>query len=240
LSIREAELTGLQSLYRNRYEELHKKRKKFENDALQEADQILDTVNKTIEGIIREIRESQAHSEVIKKSQRSIEILKKDIARKKEFDKIAPLSINDIQVGYNIKSKRLAIKGQVSKIFKEREEVEIEAKGIKVIVGIHDVEIIDQMVAVKNKKIDIPDEIPQIVNEIDLRGKLAEDAIIELEKYLDQAIYSDWHEIRVIHGKGTGALRKKIHTYLKKKMHIKSFRLGKVGEGDSGVTVIEI
>jgi len=79
-----------------------------------------------------------------------------------------------------------------------------------------------------------------VLNEIDLRGKIADDAIIELDQYLDHALNSAWKEVRIIHGKGTGALRSKIHAYLKKKKTIKSFRLGIYGEGDAGVTVIEI
>ena len=79
-----------------------------------------------------------------------------------------------------------------------------------------------------------------VVNEIDLRGKIAEDALIELEQYLDHALNSDWHEIRIIHGKGTGALRGRIHAFLKKNKLVKSYRLGKYGEGDAGVTVIEM
>ena len=74
----------------------------------------------------------------------------------------------------------------------------------------------------------------QVLNEIDLRGKIAEDALIELDQYLDHALNSDWSEVRIIHGKGTGALRGKIHTYLKKNKNIRSYRLGHFGEGDAG------
>ena len=62
----------------------------------------------------------------------------------------------------------------------------------------------------------------------------------ELEQYLDHALNSEWQEIRIIHGKGTGALRNKIHAYLKRNKKIKSYRLGNYGEGDTGVTVIKL
>ena len=67
-----------------------------------------------------------------------------------------------------------------------------------------------------------------------------EHAMIELERYLDLAQLSGWNEIRIIHGKGTGALRKSIHMYLRKNSMIKSFNLAKYGQGDTGVTVIKI
>ena len=78
------------------------------------------------------------------------------------------------------------------------------------------------------------------MNEIDLRGKIADDALIELKQFLDHALNSDWHLIRIIHGKGTGALRKNVHAYLKQNKLVKSFRLGNYGEGDTGVTIIEL
>ena len=84
------------------------------------------------------------------------------------------------------------------------------------------------------------DSSPSVNNELDLRGKLAEEALVELEHYLDLALNSTWQEVRIIHGKGTGTLRSKIHGYLKKNKKIKSYRLGSYGEGDAGVTVIEI
>ena len=240
VSLREAELQGLQALYRTRYDELDKKRKQYENEALEEAKILLDSINKTIEGIIREIRESGAHPDVIKRSKGTIEQLKYDIAKQMQKYQQPALSMNDIRIGQTVRSKRLAIKGEVSKIFQDKQELEIEAKGVKFVVMLSDIELCQEPSPAKDNYSSFDVHTAHISNEIDLRGKLADDAIIELEKYLDHAIYSNWHEVRVIHGKGTGALRKKIHAYLQRKMNIKSFRLGRVGEGDTGVTVVEI
>lgn len=75
---------------------------------------------------------------------------------------------------------------------------------------------------------------------IDLRGMTAFEATIELDKFIDSAILSKINQITIIHGKGTGVLRKEISSYLKKHPSIKSFRLGTFGEGESGVTVAEL
>ena len=72
------------------------------------------------------------------------------------------------------------------------------------------------------------------------RGENVEDAIYLIEKFLDDAILSSLSTVRIIHGKGTGVLRSGIHSYLKKQPRVKSFRLGTFGEGDSGVTVVEL
>ena len=75
--------------------------------------------------------------------------------------------------------------------------------------------------------------------EINLLGKTVDEAVAELDKYLDDAYLSHVNPVRIVHGKGTGALRAGIHNYLKRQKHVKSYRLGAFGEGDAGVTIVE-
>ena len=76
--------------------------------------------------------------------------------------------------------------------------------------------------------------------ELDLRGMTVDEAIERTDKYLDDAIMSGLSEVALIHGKGTGTLRNGIHQYLKTNRNVKSFRLGKAGEGDTGVTIVQL
>ena len=76
--------------------------------------------------------------------------------------------------------------------------------------------------------------------EINVIGQTVEDAIYVIDKYLDNCFMSGISPIRIVHGKGTGKLRSGIHQYLKKNSHVKSFRLGTFGEGEMGVTVVEL
>ncbi|MBR2328871.1 MAG: Smr/MutS family protein, partial [Clostridia bacterium] len=77
----------------------------------------------------------------------------------------------------------------------------------------------------------------QVGMELDIRGMLVDDAILVVDRYIDNAALSGLSEINIIHGKGTGALRAGIQDYLRTNKRIKSFRLGNYGEGDAGVTV---
>ena len=75
--------------------------------------------------------------------------------------------------------------------------------------------------------------------EINLIGKTTDEAIALLDKYLDDAYLSHLGSVRIVHGKGTGALRSAVHAHLKRQKYVKSFRLGEAGEGDAGVTIAE-
>ena len=74
--------------------------------------------------------------------------------------------------------------------------------------------------------------------EINLLGRTVDEALVELDKYLDDAYLAHLPNVRVVHGKGTGALRSAVHSHLKKIRYVKSYRLGEFGEGDSGVTIV--
>ncbi|WP_336824885.1 endonuclease MutS2 [Sporosarcina sp. USHLN248] len=76
--------------------------------------------------------------------------------------------------------------------------------------------------------------------ELDLRGERYENALLRTEKYLDDALLSNYHQVSIIHGKGTGALRQGVQNYLKNHPRVKSYRYGEAGEGGHGVTVVEL
>lgn len=76
--------------------------------------------------------------------------------------------------------------------------------------------------------------------EVDLRGMDSVEAVMTAERYLDSAVMGKMNQVTIIHGKGTGALRKAIHAMLKKNKAVKSFRLGTFGEGEAGVTIVEL
>ncbi|OLA12348.1 MAG: hypothetical protein BHW14_05435 [Coprococcus sp. 43_8] len=76
--------------------------------------------------------------------------------------------------------------------------------------------------------------------EVDLRGMTIGEAELEVDKFLDESVLSGLSEVSLIHGKGTGALRAGIHEYLRHHPHVRKYRLGRFGEGDIGVTIVEL
>jgi DNA mismatch repair protein MutS2 len=78
-----------------------------------------------------------------------------------------------------------------------------------------------------------------VSTELNLIGLTVDEAIAKLDKYLDDAYIAHLPSVRIVHGKGTGALRNAVHAHLKRQSYVKSFRLGEAGEGDAGVTIAE-
>ena len=80
----------------------------------------------------------------------------------------------------------------------------------------------------------------KVSGEIDIRGMASDEAIMELDKYIDNAVLSGIGTVTIIHGKGTGVLRAAVHSYLRSNKSIKTFRVGLFGEGENGVTIAEL
>ena len=79
-----------------------------------------------------------------------------------------------------------------------------------------------------------------MASQIDLRGMMSDEAVLMAERYIDSAVMAKMRQVTIIHGKGTGALRQAIQSMLKKNRQVKSFRNGTFGEGEMGVTVVEL
>ena len=95
--------------------------------------------------------------------------------------------------------------------------------------------------AARNRNIEMDfSRVSSISAECNLLGMTTDEAINTLDKYLDDARISHLHQVRIVHGKGTGALRRAVQEYLRKQKWIKSYRAGDFGEGDAGVTVVTL
>ena len=155
------------------------------------------------------------------------------------------LTAKDLHIGDNIKVLSLNLKGTVSTLPDAKGNLFVQMGILRSQVNIRDLEKLDDTVITGGNfsktgsgKIKMS-KSASVSTEINLLGKTVDEAIMELDKYLDDAYIAHLPSVRIVHGKGTGALRKGVHNYLRRQKHVKSYRLGEFGEGDAGVTIVE-
>lgn len=155
------------------------------------------------------------------------------------------LSAKDLHIGDAVMVLSLNMRGTVSSLPNAKGDLFVQMGILRSQVSLSDLELIaEETVTGPNIRksgsggIKMEKSI-SVHPEINLIGKTTDEAVFELDKYLDDAYLAHLPQVRIIHGRGTGALRNAVHARLKKTKYVKSFRIGEFGEGDHGVTIVE-
>ena len=181
-------------------------------------------------------------NELIEASRKRLADKKKEYAKTNSGKKKASvLTMADIKPGMNVFVNHLGTTATVLEPAGPN-EVLLQVVILKIKTEIDYLEPTENKPDVKmpteRKKIDI--KAANASSTIDLRGLTAEDAFIETDRFIDNALLAGLNEVTLLHGKGTGALRTALHEYLRKHPHCEKFRLGQYGEGDAGVTIVTL
>lgn len=225
------------------FSELNNKQKDIINKAKLEAREILLSAKEDANDIIKEIESSNSNKESNKlrnKLNKKIEDLS-ILNDKKESKKT--ISVDDLSLGMNVYISKIDQEGTILSISKDK-KIGIQLTLGKMFFDINDIEIKEKSSQKQNTKKDYSNrkefKAKSISPEINLLGKNVDEACFEIDKYLDNCYLNGLESVRLVHGKGTGALRAGIHKYLKTHPHVKSFRIGTFGEGEMGVTIVEL
>lgn len=246
-----AEAQELRGRHESQLAELNEQKANLIAKAREEARQVLRSARAEADHIIRELQ-LLAREEDEKKRNRAIEESRKrlrdtlgrmedEIHRKKPSRYSSAKSPKNLQLGQTVYITTLDQKGQVLDAPDQDGNVLIQVGIMKVNANISDLRLVKEETrkeAGTGRKVR-PRSV-SVSPELDLRGRNAEEAMVEADLYLDNAFLAGLKEVTIIHGKGTGILRSSIHQLLKNHPHVESFRLGKYGEGETGVTVVEI
>ena len=211
------------------------------NEAKEKANQRVKSATKEADTILKELRdlrdnkgaEVKEHELIDKKKQLDDQYEAKSIkqtVQKKKYDKI--------NAGDEVKVLSYGQKGEVLELVGEDEAV-VQMGIIKMKLPIEDLEKTKKKKE-KPAKMVTRQNRQTIKTELDLRGYRYEEALLELDQYLDQAVLSNYEQVYIIHGKGTGALQKGVQQHLKKHKSVSNFRGGMPSEGGFGVTVAEL
>ena len=151
----------------------------------------------------------------------------------------------NLRIGDSVKVISMNLKGTVHTLPNAKGDLYVQMGILNSLVNINDLILLEESAPSKKKfnqsgagKIQMS-KSANISAEINLIGKLVDEALPLLDKYLDDAYLSHLTSVRIVHGKGTGALRNAVHAHLKRQKYVKSYHLGEYGEGDAGVTIAE-
>lgn len=244
------EVQRLKEDYEKKYQKLQQQRDKEIKEAKEEARKILKESKREADDIIKELR--SISKDVGRERNKRIEELRKTM--KENIDDLhepvffgedtsfskPPKSLN---VGDLVKVLNINQEGTVLTKPNNNGELTVQAGIMKINVNISNLRLVKEgQDSIKKTNIGaiMKSKTQNIRNEIDLRGQTLEEASIELDKYLDDAYLAKLQQVTIIHGKGTGALRRGIKDFLKRHAHVKAYREGIHGEGGSGVTIVDL
>ena len=247
------EIASLKKDLETRQEKLDSRKEKILQDANEQAHAILreakEYADKTMKDFHRFGKENISVKEMEQERQRLREKMNKVEKKMTIKKKAAPaktLKPSDLHLGDGVKVLSMNLKGTVSTLPDSRGYLFVQMGIMRSKVHISDLAILqdDPVITAPNLQRTQTGKIKMSKSasvgvEINLLGKTVDEAVAELDKYLDDAYLAHLPSVRIVHGKGTGALRKGVHQYLRRQKHVKSFRLGEFGEGDAGVTIVE-
>jgi len=254
-----AEITAYKREIEQLKRELHTKQEKIDarreriiQEANEKANAILREAKEVADETMKQFRKFGKENISAAELEKERERLRQKMAKTQTGMKIEPKKPkkqhkpSDFKLGESVKVLSMNLKGTVSSLPDAKGNLFVQMGILRSQVNISDLEIIEEPLSATEKQFHRTQTGKMKMNksmsvspEINLLGKTVDEAIAELDKYLDDAYLSHLSPVRIVHGKGTGALRNGIHNYLKRLKYVKSYRLGAFGEGDAGVTIVE-
>ena len=245
------EVQSLKERLESKQEKIDQSRDRIIREANEEAREILQNAKELADETIRTFQKAGTASSIkdLEKSRRRVndKISEKNEKLALKSDKPAhkALKPNQIRLGDSVKIVSMGLKGSVSSLPDKNGKLFVQCGIIRSQVSLSDLVLLEEE-TVKTEKMQRSSsgrlkmsKSYSVSTEINLLGKTVDEALSELDKYLDDAYLAHLPSVRIVHGKGTGTLRKAVQGYLRKNRTIKSFRLGEFGEGDAGVTIAE-
>jgi DNA mismatch repair protein MutS2 len=230
-------------------DELNREREKLSRSARAESRRIIAEHTEEAEEIISQIEEIFKKEEISQSDFIKARTLKNKLAGLNVKEEEGHSKLNDfkeatrdnVKAGDTVFVKRMESRGRVLSFNSKKGEAEIECNGMKLHLKCSDFLLCGEEKA-EQPKVKIVKNIPltQPSLEINVIGMTCEEAIYEVDNFIDKAVMDNLEEIKVIHGVGTGKLKTAIAKHLARHKNVESFRLGKYGEGETGVTFIKL
>ncbi len=229
-------------------DKLIKEREKLNREAKAEAKRVVESLSEEAQGLLLEMeeifkKEELSQADLIKARTLKHKIENSRVEKEEEEEENTYLfaTPNTIKIGQSVYIPSAFCEGTVSSVSKERGDAEVMVGSIKFLCKIKDLQILTRQKKseAKTKVVQqINKEIPKL--ELNVIGENVEEAIEDVDDFLDKAVLANLEEVKIIHGVGKGILKNAIAQHLKKHKHVSSFRPGKYGEGETGVTFVKL
>lgn len=246
------EVEDLKNQLKAKNERLDERSDNILQKAREEASAILREAKETADDTIRKLNKANAAGMSVTELEKQRQRIKDNINKVDKGRILKPQAparqhkASDFHIGDRVHVASLNLDGTVHTLPNQKGELNVTIGIMNYNVNMSDLTIIEEaseMRKLKQKSSGIGklkmSKTASISPEINLIGMTSDEAIMTLDKYLDDAFLSHISPVRIVHGKGSGVLRNAVHNYLKRQKHVKSFRLGSFGEGDYGVTIVE-
>ncbi|MCH5256247.1 MAG: endonuclease MutS2 [Lachnospiraceae bacterium] len=246
------EIKSLKERLESKQEKIDQSRERIIREANEEARQILQDAKDVADETIRTFRKADSSLSMkdLEKSRQKVrdKISEKNSKLSTAADKPTHklLKPNQLKLGDSVKVVSMGLKGTVSSLPDKNNKLFVQCGIIRSQVSLDDLVLLDEetvttsgaMQRTSSGKLKMSKSY-SISTEINLLGKTVDEALSELDKYLDDAYLAHLTSVRIVHGKGTGALRKAVQNHLRRCSYVKNYRMGEYGEGDAGVTIAE-
>lgn len=247
------EIAALRNQLKEKQESLEQQRAKLLKNAREEAMEIIEEAKEIADAAIRKYQKwernpAKADNKAMEAQRSKLRDKMKAIngdMNKPKKQRRSGHKAEDFRIGDTVYIISMDAMGTVQSLPNAKGEISVQAGILHITLPITDCEITDAPIEEPTKparskaRLNL-ERASSIRPEINVIGLTVDDAITKIDKYLDDALLSNLSQVTIIHGKGTGALRKGIHDYLKRQKHVASFRNGEFGEGDMGVTILEL
>ncbi len=246
------ETEALRRKLEQKQERIDSQREKIIRQATEEAHAILREAKEVADQTIKNFHKYGKGSASIKEMEQEraslrskMDSLEKNMAQKQQEQAKNHKIPKKLRIGDSVKVLSMNLKGTVHTLPNEKGDLYVQMGILRSVVNIKDLVLLEEDSPAGKKNTSARtgslkmSKSATVSTEINLIGKTTDEAIILLDKYLDDAYLAHMPSVRIVHGKGTGALRKAVQNHLRRLKYVKSFRLGEFGEGDSGVTIAE-
>ncbi len=247
------EIARLKQKLEQKQERLDSQREKIIREANEEAHAILRKAKEVADQTIKNFHKYGKGSGSVREMEKErgslrnkMDQLEKDMSLKQKEQAANHKVPKKLRIGDSVKVLSMNLKGTVHTLPNDKGDLYVQMGILRSVVNINDLVLLEEDPPSVGKKYSSAgagnlkmSKSASVSTEINLIGKTTDEAIVLLDKYLDDAYLAHMPSVRIVHGKGTGALRKAVQNHLKRLKYVKSFRLGEFGEGDSGVTIAE-